>query len=148
MDDLTPGQRRLKHALLEMQAHKLLKKHKLTPLQRLFLRLGDNPPPLEYAPFTRVFGLVTSIATTIFVGLLWPAFAADPELPGWVGLIMGLLAGVFFGLCFAGYLKAQHRWLKLTPWEQLDTPPDTPEPDELSAAAIDYMVSRFGRHLT
>ena len=143
-DALPPGKRRLKHALRELQARRMIRNNRLTPLQRLFLKLGDNPPPLEYAPFGRVAGLTGAIATVVFVALLWPAFAFDADRPGWVGLVMGLVTGGLFGLAMGVVMQLQHRLQDLTAWSALDTAPDLPEPDEISAAALAYLIERHG----
>jgi len=137
-------QRRLAHALQELVARGLLKDTRLTPAQRFFLRLGRHAPPLEYAGFWRVFWLVGGFAGAIFVPMLWAAFAADPQMPGAAGLLLGLGSGALFGACFGWYFRFLSSTAGLSRWTDLDAPPPPP-PDgtDLTLAEVEARVARL-----
>lgn len=141
MEQRTNDQTRLTHALMEMHARGLLKEAKLTGVPRLMLHMGKRPIPLEYAPFWRVFWPVAVVSGLPFTAMFWAAFAADETVPGIAGLGHGLGSGVLFGICFAGFLRWQHKEMQLTSWENLDSPPKDAPVDAKTVAEIEALVT-------
>lgn len=110
---------RKQKALEIMASRKMWKSNYAPPMIRLLWRLGVKIPPLPFAPFWQVFGLMTGSFTFGFglwmYLLVWRSQGMSPLS----ACENSLVDGVLFGLAMALFHLWRRRVNKLPDWKDL-----------------------------
>jgi hypothetical protein len=110
---------RKQKALAIMDRRKMWKSNYAPPLIRLLWRLGVKIPPVPFASFWQVFGLMAAFFSVGY-GLLmylmvWHAQGMSPLF----ACALSLVSGVFFGLIMALFHLWRKKVNKLPEWKDL-----------------------------
>ncbi|OVF85786.1 hypothetical protein B5L83_07825 [Klebsiella pneumoniae] len=86
---------------------------------RLLWRLGINIPPLPFAPFWQVFGVMAgSFSVGYGLWMYWMVWRAQ-GMPPLFACKISLIAGVLFGLTMALFHLWRRKVNKLPDWKDL-----------------------------
>ncbi|ROH68734.1 hypothetical protein BL123_00017000 [Klebsiella pneumoniae] len=110
---------RKQKALAIMSSRKMWKSNYAPLLIRLLWRLGINIPPLPFAPFWQVFGVMAgSFSVGYGLWMYWMVWRAQ-GMPPLFACKISLIAGVLFGLTMALFHLWRRKVNKLPDWKDL-----------------------------